>query len=114
MNYYRYIAPVKEFKYKETRIKICQDNTPHDHYKKHAINIYFNQYNEFVKVIFKSMKQGQPIKFSQGYIQGLARVLGLNVKRDAFSDQNMKSRDHINSLREKLAFGLWRKLHDEN
>ena len=58
----------------------------HDHVKKYALNIFFNQFNEFVKLIFKNQKQGQAIKFSQGYALGLARALGINVKRDAFSD----------------------------
>lgn len=67
-----------------------------------------------MKLIFKNQKLGQSVKFSQGYVLGLARTLGLNVKKDAFSDQNMKSRDHINQLKEKLAFAFWKKLHDEN
>lgn len=45
---------------------------------------------------------------------GLAKVLGLNLKRDAFSEQNMKSRDHLATIKEKLIFSMYRKIHDEN
>jgi hypothetical protein len=57
--FYRYITPIKEFpsKYKETKIKICQDASVNDHYKKHPINVYTNQYNEFIRLIFKNQKQ---------------------------------------------------------
>jgi len=53
---YKYVAPVKEFpaKYKETKIRIVQDVTAHDHHKKHPLNILFNQYNDFVKLVFKN------------------------------------------------------------
>lgn len=45
---------------------------------------------------------------------GLARALGMNLKKDAFSDNNMKSREHISMLKEKLIFCFWKKLYDEN
>ena len=54
------------------------------------------------------------MKFNQGYALGLAKVLGLNLKKDAFSEQNMKSREHINTLKEKLIFSFWKVLHSEN
>jgi hypothetical protein len=52
------VTPVKEYpqKYKETKIKICQDITAHQHFKRHPINVFFNQYNEFVKLVFKGAK----------------------------------------------------------
>lgn len=60
LNYYRYVTPVKEFpdRYKKTKIKICQDVNVHDHVYKYSTNIFFNQYNEFVRLIFKNQKQG--------------------------------------------------------
>lgn len=45
---------------------------------------------------------------------GLAKALGLNLKKDAFSEQNMKSRDHLGTIKEKLAFSVYKKIHDEN
>ena len=45
---------------------------------------------------------------------GLSRALGMNLKRDAFSEQNLKSRDHLNTLKEKLIFLFYRKIFDEN
>lgn len=45
---------------------------------------------------------------------GLARALGMNLRKDAFSDANMKSRDHQIQLKEKLIFCLWKKLNEEN
>jgi hypothetical protein len=55
---YRYQPPVKEFKYGPTKIKIIQDTKAHDHHLKHHLNIYFNQYNEFVRLIFKQKSIG--------------------------------------------------------
>ena len=45
---------------------------------------------------------------------GLARALGMNLKKDSLSDANMKSRDHQMQLKEKLIFCLWKKLNEEN
>lgn len=54
------------------------------------------------------------MKFNQGYALGLAKVLGLNLKKDAFSEQNMKNREHVNNLKEKLIQSFWKQLHSEN
>ena len=51
---YRYVQIIKEFKHKPTTIKICQDVKTHDHHISHSINIFFNQYNDFVRLIFKN------------------------------------------------------------
>lgn len=45
---------------------------------------------------------------------GLARAIGMNLKKDAFSDNNMKSREHLTYLKEKLIFCFWKKLNEEN
>jgi hypothetical protein len=45
---------------------------------------------------------------------GLSKALGLNLKKDAFSEHNMKSRDHIASMKEKLIFSFWKRLAEEN
>jgi hypothetical protein len=45
---------------------------------------------------------------------GLAKALGMNIKKDAFSEGNMKSREYVNLLKEKLIFCLWKKLNDSN
>ena len=45
---------------------------------------------------------------------GLARALGLNLRKDAFSEQNLKSREHLTSIKEKLIFAFWKKLNEEN
>ena len=120
---YKYQAPVKDFeKYKATKIKVIQDITAHSHHDKHPMNIFFNQYNEFIKLVFKNGKtpnpapigNGQSQKINQTYTMGLARALGMNLRKDALSDANMKSRDHQMSLKEKLIFCLWKKLNEEN
>lgn len=38
----------------------------------------------------------------------------MNLKRDAFCENNMKSRDYVNQLKEKLIYCLWRKLNESN
>ena len=58
--------------------------------------------------------QGKNNGFPVVYAMGLAKALGLNLKKDAFSEQNMKSRDHLGSIKEKLAFSVYKKIHDEN
>lgn len=57
----------------------------HDHHKKHPLNIFFNQYNEFIRLIFKNYKGSANPKTS-GYLVGLAKALGMNLKKDAFSE----------------------------
>jgi len=48
------------------------------------------------------------------YLVGLGRVLGLKVNKDTFSEQNLKSRECIQKLKEMLAFRLMYKLQAEN
>ena len=38
----------------------------------------------------------------------------MNIKKDALSDANMKSRDHQAQIKEKLIFCVWKKLNEEN
>lgn len=38
----------------------------------------------------------------------------MQLKKDAFSESNMKSREYINSLKEKLIVCMWRKLNESN
>lgn len=45
---------------------------------------------------------------------GLGRTLGLNLKKDTFSEQNMKSREHICMLKEKLIYAFWKRVFEEN
>ena len=87
----------------------------------HPLNIFFNQYNEFIKLVFKNGKKEGPIgggpqqqKINQQYALGLARAIGINLKRDALSDVNMKSREHQTQIKEKLIFCFWKKLNEEN
>ena len=88
-NQYRYVTPVKEYpaKYKEAKIKIFQDVSVHDHYKKYTINVFSNQYNEFIRLVFKNQKSSSNNKaFNIGYVMGLAKTLGMSLKKDAFSE----------------------------
>ena len=57
--------------------------------------------------------QGKNNGFNVVYAMGLAKALGLNLKKDAFSEQNMKSRDHLGSIKEKLAFSVYKKIHEK-
>ena len=91
--------------------------------QKHPVTIFLNQYNEFIKLVLKNQKlmnpsnsnsSGPVYKFNHNYALGLGRALGLHLKRDAFQEHNMKSRDHVNGLREKLIFCLWKKLNNNN
>ena len=83
-NTYRYVPPDKTTKYGKAKIRVIQDIHAHDHHLKHPINIFSNQYNEFIKLIFKNAKKDT--KFSVGYAMGLSKAIGLNLKKDAFSE----------------------------
>lgn len=48
------------------------------------------------------------------YVLGLGKALGLKVTKDTFSDQNMKSREAIQQLKEKLITRFYRMLQTEN
>jgi len=43
---------------------------------------------------------------------GLAKALGLNLKKDAFTEQNLKAREHLNQMKEKLIFMFYRKVYE--
>jgi hypothetical protein len=45
---------------------------------------------------------------------GLAKCLGIRVNKDTFSEQNMKSREHLNQMKEKLILIMYKKLSEEN
>ena len=45
---------------------------------------------------------------------GLAKCLGIKANKETFSEQNMKSREHLGQLKEKLIFNWYKKLADEN
>lgn len=83
-NTYRYVPPVKTTNYGKAKIRVVQDLHAHDHHLKHPINIFSNQYNEFIKLIFKNAKKDT--KFNVGYAMGLSKAIGLNLKKDAFSE----------------------------
>ena len=55
-----------------------------------------------------------PKPLNTSYAHNLARALGLNLKKDAFSEQNMKSREYLNGIKEKLIFAFWKKIIDSN
>ena len=45
---------------------------------------------------------------------GLSKVIGLNLKKEAFSQDNLGNRDHVTLLKEKLVIQFWKKISDEN
>ena len=53
---FKWVPPVKVFpeKYGPTKIKIVQDCTAHNHHLTHKINVFFDQANEFVRIMFKN------------------------------------------------------------
>ena len=102
-------------KYRGTKIKIIQNTDTHKHHRTHKQNVFFQQYNEFIKIMFKHQKTSSTQQvFDQKYALGLARCMGLKVNKDSFSEQNMKSREHLNQLREKVSFLFCKKISDEN
>lgn len=38
----------------------------------------------------------------------------MTLKKDAFSETNMKSREYVNTLKEKLIACMWKKLNESN
>ena len=110
---FKWVAPVKVFpeKYGPTKIRIVQDCSAHKHHKEHKLNVFSAQYNEFVRIMFKNQKaSAQAQKFNVNYAMGLAKCLGLKVTKDAFSEQNLKARDHLTQLKEKLSFCFIKKI----
>ena len=110
---FKWVAPVRAFpeKYGPTKIRIVQDCTAHIHHKEHKLNVFAAQYNEFVRIMFKNQKaSAQSQKFNVNYASGLAKCLGLKVAKDAFSEQNLKSRDHLTQLKERLSFCFIKKV----
>lgn len=67
-----------------------------------------------MRQVFKNQKAALEKKINVNYVTGLAKALGIKTNKDTFSEQNMKSREHIQQLKEKLAWRLIRKLQMEN
>ena len=111
---FKWVPPVKTFPYGPTKIKIIQNIDVYKHHQTHKLNVFFDQANEFVRIMFKNQKASSSQKLNVNYAIGLARCLGLKVNKDTFSEQNMKSREHLAQLKEKLIFNFYKKLNDEN
>jgi hypothetical protein len=55
--------------------------------------------------MFKNQKASQRAeKFNVSYAIGLAKCLGLKVNKETFSEANLKSREHLGQLKERLIF----------
>ena len=75
------------------------------------MNIMFNQYNELTKLLFRNNKNA---KKTNQYLMGLAHSIGMHPKKDAFSEKNMASKEHVTILKEKLAMIFWESIAREN
>ena len=55
---FKWVPPAKVFpeKYGPTKIKIIQDCSAYKHHQTHKINVFFDQANEFVRIMFKNQK----------------------------------------------------------
>ena len=54
-NKFKWVRPEPKFeKYGPTKIKIIADLNVYSHLRTHKLNIFFDQYNEFVKQVFKN------------------------------------------------------------
>jgi hypothetical protein len=52
---FKWVRPEKPFdKYGPPKITIFEDVNTHNHLKTHKLNIFFDQYNEFVRHVFKN------------------------------------------------------------
>ena len=71
----------------------------------------FNQYNELTRLLFRNNKN---TKTTNQYLMGLAKSIGMNPKKDAFSEKNMGSKEHVVNLKEKLAMIFWESIAREN
>lgn len=112
---FTWVKPEKTFdKYAPTKVKVHQDFFgTYPHLKTHKLNVFFDQYNEFVRLVFKNKKPTDE-KMNITYVLGLGKALGLKVAKDTFSDQNLKSREAIQQLKEKLITRFYRMVLQEN
>jgi hypothetical protein len=53
---FKWVKPEKqlEIKYGPTKIKIFEDINAYSHHKSHKLNVFFDQFNEFVRLVFKN------------------------------------------------------------
>lgn len=84
---FKWTRPEKTYeKYGPTKIKIYQDFNTYSHLKTHKINVFFDQYNEFIRHVFKYQKSSYDKKMNVAYVVGLGKALGLKVTKDTFTD----------------------------
>jgi hypothetical protein len=43
------------------------------------LNVFFDQYNEFIRLVFKNSKAPTEKKFNVNYAVGLAKALGIRI-----------------------------------
>lgn len=114
---FKWVAPVKIYpeKYGPAKIRIIQDLKAHKHHRKHALNVYFQQYNEFVRIVFKNQKVNANVARNKtAYLLGLAKALGLKLNKEVFSEASLKLRESQLQLKEKLFFAFIKKMMQEN
>ena len=53
---FKWVRPEKVFdkKYAATKVKILHDVHAYKHHRTHKLNVFFDQFNEFVKIVFKN------------------------------------------------------------
>ena len=88
----------------------------HFHHFAHPINILTRDYNEFVRLVFKTMtRQDRVPKVSDvQYALKLARRLGLHINKNHLSLQFLKVRENSNAVKEKLIQFMCRVMQREN
>jgi hypothetical protein len=92
---FKWVTPAKNFeKYGKTKIKIVQDIDAHKHHRNHKLNIFFAQYNEFIRILFKHQKASkEQSKLNINYAIGVAKALGMRVNKETFSEANLKNKE---------------------
>ena len=53
---FKWVKPEKVFdkKYGKTKVKILHDINAYKHHQTHKLNVFFDQFNEFVRIVFKN------------------------------------------------------------
>lgn len=92
-----------ESKYGPTKIKVIQVWEPSEEIAHHPIQVLFEQYNEFVKIIFTQRAVYETTyKEKLPRLLRLAKKLGLTLMKGQLQPSNLKSRENSNLLKEKL------------
>ena len=96
------------------KIKIVHNPGTYDEHLDHPINKMISDYNEFVRLVFRTRTTEAKTIQSIPYAMKLGRRLGMQLTKQQLMPATLKVRENANAIKEKLVFFMCRVMTNEN